>query len=76
MALWSRFFPVRRMLFFSIIDNCRCDLRRSVAVKLRVKRCIDVQETVTRDWEARGSKWKRESKTSAVAAMGNLRPFR
>ena len=76
MALWSRFFPVRRMLFFAIIDNRRWDLRGSVAVKLRVKRCIDVQETFTRDLESRASKWKREPKTSAVAAMGDLGPFR
>ena len=54
MALWSRFLPVRRMLFFSIIDNRRWDLRGSVAVKLRVRRCIDTQETFTRDWKKFG----------------------
>ena len=54
MALWSRFFPVRSILFFSIIDNRSWDLWGSVAVKLKVKRCIDVQETFTRDWKKLG----------------------
>ena len=48
MALWSRFFHVRPtesmsgVLFFSIIDTRRWDLRESIAVKLRMKRCMDV----------------------------------
>ena len=71
MALWSRFFPVRRILFFSIIDNRSWGLRRSVAVKLRVKRCIDVQETFTRDWKKLGG-----VNGSVNSKQGNLRPFR
>ena len=42
------------MLFFSVIDDRIRGLRGTVAVKLRVKRCIGVQQTFTRDWKKLG----------------------
>ena len=39
--------------------------------------CMNVQEQFTGDWKkAWASKWECESKTSAVAAIGDLRLFR